>query len=80
MPKSPKATANTDDVIAGPPGANPPGLSNPAVRALHHIGITRVSELAKHRESDIAALHGMGPKGIVVLKAALKAQGKSFRS
>jgi hypothetical protein len=71
--------AVTSDTLAGAPAANPPGFSNPATRALRAIGVTRLAQLTEHRESDIAALHGVGPKGVEVLKAALKAQGKSFR-
>ena len=75
-----KTDSDASDLIAGPPKANPPGLSNPAKRALLSSGVTRISELTKHREDDLAALHGMGPTGIKALKAALKSQGKSFRS
>lgn len=71
---------STDDTISGPPTAFPPGMSNPATRALRSIGVTRVSELIAHREADVAALHGMGPSGVKALKTALKAQGKSFRA
>jgi hypothetical protein len=70
----------TSDVLAGSPNAYPPGFSNPATRALQNIGITRLSQLTTMRENDIAALHGMGPKGVKVLNAALQAQGKSFRA
>lgn len=72
--------SSTDDTISGPPTAFPPGMSNPATRALRSIGVTKVSELVGHREADVAALHGMGPTGVKALKAALKAQGKSFRA
>ena len=70
---------DTSDNLAGPPKANPPGLSNPAMRALKNIGITKLSELTQHREEEIARLHGMGPTGLKALHAALKSQGKSFR-
>lgn len=77
--KATKAATTVDaDLITGPPSANPPGFSNPALRALKAIGVTRISQLTAHRESDVAALHGMGPKGVTALKAALKARGKSF--
>lgn len=82
--KAAKTTAKTAsvvdaDIVSGPPSANPPGISNPALRALRAIGVTRVSQLTAHREEDVAALHGMGPKGVIALKAALKAQGKGFK-
>jgi hypothetical protein len=56
----------------------PPGLSQPALRALFHAGYTRLAQLTKVTEKEIAALHGMGPKGIRMLKEALQARGKSF--
>jgi hypothetical protein len=31
------------------------------------------------REDDLAALHGMGPKALGILRDALKERGKSFR-
>ena len=75
-----KSVSSESDVISGPPKAYPPGISNPAKRALNNIGVTRLSELTTHREEDLAGLHGMGPTGIKALKAALKLQGKSFRT
>lgn len=59
--------------------AFPAGLSGPALRALAHAGIRSMTQLATHAEQEIATLHGMGPKGIRVLKQALAAQGKNFR-
>jgi hypothetical protein len=56
----------------------PPGLSQPALRALFGAGYTRLRQLTQATEKEIAGLHGMGPKGIRLLKAALEAQGKSF--
>ena len=56
----------------------PPGLSQPALRALFGAGYTRLAQLTKATEKEIANLHGMGPKGIRMLKAALAAKGKSF--
>ena len=56
----------------------PAGLSNPALRALATIGITRLDQITAHRAKDILNLHGMGPKGIRILRAALAEQGKAF--
>ena len=56
----------------------PPGLSQPALRALFHAGYTRLAQLTKATEKEIADLHGMGPKGIRLLKEALTAKGKAF--
>jgi hypothetical protein len=60
--------------------AFPAGLSGPALRALHHAGIRSVADLATRTEREVAGLHGMGPKGTQILKAALRAQGLGFRS
>jgi hypothetical protein len=56
----------------------PPGLSKPALRALHAAGYTRLDQLAAVTETDLHNLHGMGPKGIRLLRAALQSRGKSF--
>ena len=56
----------------------PKGVSQPAVRALASIGVTQLAQLTKHREADLLELHGMGPKGLRVLKAALAEKGLAF--
>jgi hypothetical protein len=56
-----------------------PKISRPAERALRSVGVTRLGQLTKFRETEIAALHGMGPKGVRILKAALTEKGLSFR-
>ena len=56
----------------------PAGLSNPARRALATIGITHLDEVTAHREKEILNLHGMGQKGIRILREALAARGKTF--
>lgn len=60
-------------------GAFPRGMSGPALRALHHAGVRTLADLSRRREEDIAALHGMGPSGVRLLKAALEAEGLAFR-
>jgi hypothetical protein len=57
----------------------PRGVAKPAQRALAAAGYTSLDQLTKARESELASLHGMGPKALAVLKDALRAQGKSFR-
>jgi predicted flap endonuclease-1-like 5' DNA nuclease len=59
--------------------AFPAGLSGPALRALAHAGIRSMAQLAQRTEHEVAALHGMGPKGIRVLRQALATQGRHFR-
>jgi hypothetical protein len=56
----------------------PKGLAKPAHRALAGAGIGSLEELARRREADVAALHGMGPNGVKALREALAAKGLSF--
>jgi predicted flap endonuclease-1-like 5' DNA nuclease len=56
----------------------PDGLAQPALRALHGAGFTRLDELTKISEAELKQLHGLGPKGIRLLRSALQARGKSF--
>ena len=56
-----------------------PRIGAPATRALEEIGITRLEQLPSHRAEDLLALHGVGPKAITILRAALGEQGMSFR-
>lgn len=61
-------------------GAFPAGLSGPALRALASAGIRSMDDLACHTVPDVAALHGMGPKGLEVLREALRRDGRDFRA
>jgi DNA-directed RNA polymerase alpha subunit len=49
----------------------PEGMSMPSINALEHAGIQSLDEVAGRSEKELASLHGMGPKGIRILKAAL---------
>ena len=61
-------------------GGFPTGLSQPALRALAEAGITRLQQLTTVSEANLRRLHGMGPKGIDLLRSALAARGWSFAS
>jgi hypothetical protein len=56
----------------------PKGMSQPSIRALTGAGYTRLEQLANVNEKEIAGLHGMGPKGIRILREALAEKGLSF--
>ncbi len=56
----------------------PGGVAQPAVRALAAIGVNRLDQLVNHREVDLMKLHGMGPKALGALKAALAEKGLAF--
>lgn len=54
-------------------------LAAPARRALQGAGLTSLAKLAKKREAEVAALHGMGPNALGKLRTALEKAGLSFR-
>ncbi|MBM7565547.1 RNA polymerase alpha subunit C-terminal domain-containing protein [Paenibacillus sacheonensis] len=54
-------------------------LSAPARRALENRGITTVQQLSACSEAEILKFHGMGPGSLPKLRAALEANGLSFR-
>lgn len=51
---------------------------NPARRALGEIGITKLAQLTRYTEKELLALHGVGPKGIRMLREALAGMGLAF--
>ncbi|MGV3484598.1 MAG: DNA-binding protein [Planctomycetaceae bacterium] len=57
----------------------PSGVARPALRALAAAGLTSLAHLTRVSEQDLASLHGMGPKAISLLRAALVAKGLNFR-
>src|SRR5215207_3812595 len=57
-----------------------PKLPAPARRALSGAGYTHLDQLAQVSESELTQLHGMGPRAIAALRAALAERGLSFRS
>lgn len=54
-------------------------LSAPARRALQSIEVHTAQDLSKFSEDQVLQLHGLGPSSIPKLKAALKAEGLSFK-
>jgi hypothetical protein len=57
----------------------PAGLSNPALQALAGAGIKRMADLSKITAADLVALHGFGPKGLRILRAAMVERGIQFK-
>lgn len=53
-------------------------IGNPARSALAEEGITRLGQLTKVSEKDLLKLHGVGPKAVRLLRAALATRGLSF--
>ena len=71
--------ARPDDSTHPNRSAFPPGMPGPSLRALDVAGVRSLAQLTRWREADLAALHGMGPKALGILKAALESAGKRFR-
>ena len=72
--------ASLDDRTHPNRTAFPAGVSGPAWRALGGAGVRSVADLARCTEADLAKLHGMGPKALGALRAALEASGRTFRT
>ena len=58
--------------------ALPGGLSQPALRAFAAAKLSRLEDFAQVREADLAKLHGVGPKALRILRAALADRGLAF--
>ena len=71
--------ARTTDSTHPNKAAFPPGVGGPALRALSSAGIRSVADLVRWTETDLARLHGMGPKALETLRGALEASGSSLR-
>jgi hypothetical protein len=52
-----------------------PKIGAPATRALSGAGYTTLRQLAGVPRSELARLHGMGPKALGIIQAALDAHG-----
>jgi hypothetical protein len=52
-----------------------PKISRPANDALGVAGLTTLEDVARADRDEVAALHGMGPKGIRILTEAIEAAG-----
>ncbi|MFC0628847.1 hypothetical protein [Kribbella deserti] len=55
-----------------------PPIGRPANSALLAAGITSLAEIAEHTRRDLLAMHGIGPKAIRILEAALQETGLTF--
>lgn len=45
----------------------------------YYLKITKLKQLTKYSEKELGKLHGVGKKGLSVLKAELKRQGMDFK-
>jgi len=55
-----------------------PVISKPANRALGLAGYYKLEQFTQVTEAELLMLHGMGPKGIRILREALQEKGLSF--
>lgn len=56
----------------------PPGLSQPAQRALAAAGIQNLEQLSRFSEGEIKKLHGIGPRAMDLLRKAMEEKGWTF--
>ncbi len=56
------------------------GLAAPARRGLANANILRLGDLAKWREADVRAIHGIGGTAMTVLRREMKRHRISFRA
>lgn len=72
--------ANTGaDAGDGRVGDLPRELGNPATRALVGDGIDTLAALSRRTEAEVAALHGVGPAALAVLRRKLSEHGLDWR-
>lgn len=55
-----------------------PPVGRPANSALLEAGITTLAQVAACSRHDLLALHGVGPKAVNILAAALAEHGLAF--
>ena len=72
LTQSPAKRAAAIKQTAAIQGNFPPGLAQPALRALANAGYTQLDQLRGVSESELLKLHGLGPKAVKILVAALK--------
>jgi predicted flap endonuclease-1-like 5' DNA nuclease len=58
----------------------PKGMGAPARNALESLGVMGLDDVTKFSEKELLAIHGVGPKAVRVIKAALQEQGKALHS
>jgi hypothetical protein len=54
-------------------------VKSPAKRALLGAGLHTLDDVAQWRRDELAALHGVGPRALELIDAALAATGRRYR-
>ena len=57
----------------------PKGMGAPARNALEALGVMSLDDVTRFSEKELLAIHGVGPKAVRVIAAALHEQGKALR-
>lgn len=73
------ALAAADTAAEQSAGDLPAAIGKPATRALLGAGWSTLEQIATHTEAELLALHGVGPKAVRILSAALAEKGMSLR-
>ncbi|MEU4620411.1 DNA-binding protein [Actinoplanes sp. NPDC023801] len=55
-----------------------PPIGRPANSAMLEAGITTLTQVAARSRRELLAMHGVGPRAIRILEAALTARGLAF--
>ena len=76
--RSPRKRAAANRRTEAIQAAFPAGLARPALRALAAAGCTGLDDLQRISESELAALHGMGPKALSLLRSEMREHGLKF--
>lgn len=79
QPGKPRLRLASDAQTASIKAAFPPGIAQPALRALYAAGFTTLEQLASISETELLAMHGIGPNAGRKLCEGLKAIGLRFR-
>ena len=78
MGRSPQQDGGKHRKSTGNKTPFPNGLAQPALRALASAGYDHLEQLAGLPESEVRALHGIGPNALQKLRDALSTLGLSF--
>jgi predicted flap endonuclease-1-like 5' DNA nuclease len=72
LPEMAARAAEAETAEPGEVGDLPKGIGRPATRALTAIGVTTLAQVARLSDAELLAVHGVGPKAVRVLRAALE--------
>ena len=76
--RDPQKRAAADKITSAIAPGFPKGLAKPALRALAHAGVKELGDLRQRSEANLSELHGIGPSGMNVLRAAMRERGWKF--